>query len=279
MLGEFESMEEKENQDSRESQMIVENQNRLKFFLEDNKDSIQSVLNMALIVTSVVGFVSGIWSFGIYLFDMQYFNRWNIDMIFYANVSFMNKLIYIIGIVCILLLFIIFVSDDLKKIKLQTLFFVLFNILLGISNGINNGLGFSWITSYIIVPLVIYFLILKSDLFVKLRKNLKKYEVINNIAKPILILIFSVFLVLIFYGIIDAYFLKKEYKIIQDDSNQCQVILYSTKDYHIVSNCIMYENNLSIDKDVQKKISAEGIEYEIMKFDNIMEMQVVYRRK
>lgn len=119
--------------------------------------------------------------------------------------------------------------------------------------------------------MVIYFILI--FLFVKkdgLKKGLNK--ITNYIREfenkkfsdkilDVIVVIIALFLGFKIIGIFKSW-VKKDYQIIETNQpNECSVVLYSTKDYFVVSECKMDEekNKLSIYKNKVKKIDNKGV--------------------
>jgi len=240
--------------------------------LRSNDTTLQSISTLIVIFTAVVGFFISIGRFLVYLVDIQYFNYWNIDMIFCENASFINNFIYMFCIVCVLILFVLFASRKFVFILLQCIIFVAFNILIGITEGINYGFDCLWLINYIIIPLVIYIIIriyiYNLKFVIELKELLNKYLEFSALANSTLILIFSLFVALTIFGIAAVCF-QKEYRIIKGQEIINQVVLYSTKDYYIVAECEEKNNILYINSNIQQKISTNDLITEIIEFDKV----------
>ena len=113
--------------------------------------------------------------------------------------------------------------------------------------------------------MVIYFILI--FLFVKkdgLKKGLNKItnyirefenEKFSDKILDVIVVIIALFLGFKIIGIFKSW-VKKDYQIIETNQpNECSVVLYSTKDYFVVSECKMDEekNKLSIYKNKVKK--------------------------
>ena len=122
-----------------------------------------------------------------------------------------------------------------------------------------------------IYGLVIYFILI--FLFVKrdgLKKELNKItnyirefenEKFSDKILDVIVVIIALFLGFKIIGMIESW-VRKDYRIIETNQpNECSVVLYSTKDYFVVSECKMDEekNKLTVYKDKVKKIDNEGI--------------------
>ena len=119
--------------------------------------------------------------------------------------------------------------------------------------------------------MVIYFILI--FLFVKkdgLKKGLNKItnyirgfenEKFSDKILDVIVVIIALFLGFKIIGIFKSW-VKKDYQIIETNQpNECSVVLYSTKDYFVVSECKMDEekNKLSIYKNKVKKIDNKGV--------------------
>lgn len=77
----------------------------------------------------------------------------------------------------------------------------------------------------------------------------------------VIVVIIALFLGFKIIGMIESW-VKKDYRIIETNQpNECSVVLYSTKDYFVVSECKMDEekNKLTVYKDKVKKIDNKGV--------------------
>ena len=137
-----------------------------------------------------------------------------------------------------------------------------------------QGLNVSNFILHFISSFILFFVLLffaKSKCVRSIMKNIVNYisrlskekisDNIYNIFLDVICFVISFFLSIIIIGMCEL-LVKKEYKIIEtNQTNECSVVLYSTKDYFIVSECETDEekNKLTISKGKVKKIDNAGI--------------------
>lgn len=209
-----------------------------------------------------------------YLFYIQLFNYWTIDYSFYSNnVDIVNSLLYSFCIVCILLLLFLTINavknsnqNIFKKLKLWIMVFILYAICFMLTS-LKELFKFEFnIIDAIIYIIVLVGLFIILVFFIKKQENKylenKKNNYVNFSLKTLLINILSIivafFMTTILLGIFHPIF-NKDYRIINNDTNQCNVILYSAKDYYIIAECEINENELTIYKNTQKKIDNYNV--------------------
>lgn len=101
---------------------------------------------------------------------------------------------------------------------------------------------------------------IKSNNYLKSDDNNIKNDIYNKYLN-ISVIIIPALVSVIGIGLIQTFF-KMDYRIIETNQpNECSVVLYSTKDYFIVSECEIdkEKNELFIYKDKVKKIDNEGV--------------------
>lgn len=228
--------------------------------LENDKkqEDVRTIYDIIGIVAVVITLIVNMTGFYIYLFNIQFFNIWNIDPIYYENGFLLNRIIYFLSVGLICLLFVITASE---KFDIRVFIVFCFTILLLGYPQISSVNVITWIL-YAIFVFFIYFCICKHRIFRKIRCFISNYSTFNDILKNVLTLFFSLFIVITLLGIINTKG-KVKYKVIESRDNRCEVILYSTADYYIVSNCEEKDNILYIDNRKYKQINPNNINFEI----------------
>lgn len=242
-------------------------------------DKIKSGVKFVVEASSII-FV--ICCFFTYVSTAEYFDYWGIDKSLFVidRSNLINKYLLSFCILCFVVIIFLFFEKNIssnnlpKKEKYKNL--ILGSIIwLGCSCIINsNRLYDDSIINYLvsqIYGLVIYFILI--FLFVKrdgLKKELNKItnyirefenEKFSDKILDVIVVIIALFLGFKIIGMIESW-VRKDYRIIETNQpNECSVVLYSTKDYFVVSECKMDEekNKLTVYKDKVKKIDNEGI--------------------
>ncbi len=252
----------KKNDNDNESELIV--------FLQKNYAWIATFTTGAtIIITLILNFIS-------YLQVSSYFAYFGLNMAFadYKDMGLVYETCF-----SFLLLICFYVTcysliNIGKNFKFDRIKYLLFDgILIIASNAI------ICITNYFNVPSssrLVNFLIL---LFLEITLGFFMNIIIKNDVKsskkssdfPILYIKIFPFLIvlLIFSSIITMqlnYYNKKEFRIIDDD----KVILYSTSEYYIISNCKIDNEEITIETNRQEKISTLNIKTETKKFGKVI---------
>lgn len=228
--------------------------------------------------------LSVIFSFSLYVIRSLYFCHWGIDIFFYNEDNVIYKLIYFFGCACFLSFVFLFLDKVINSNKFNEreknrkgligfLIYLIFTFLLSSNQLIERGFTIYNIILQFNCSAISFFVIAiqaKNNLFKKIitsvinysktKNNDIKIDIYNKFVN-ILSIIVPVFLSVIVVGIFEICF-KKDYRIIEtDQSNECSVVLYSTKDYFIVSECEIDDENdeLFIYKNKVKKIDNEGV--------------------
>lgn len=242
-------------------------------------DKIKSGVKFVVEASSII-FV--ICCFFTYVTVTEFFDYWGIDKSLFVidRSNLINKYLLSFCILCFVVIIFLFLEKNIssnnlsKKEKYKNL--ILGSIIwLGCSCIINsNRLYDDSIINYLvsqIYGLVIYFILI--FLFVKkdgLKKGLNKItnyirefenEKFSDKILDVIVVIIALFLGFKIIGIFESW-VKKDYQIIETNQpNECSVVLYSTKDYFVVSECKMDEekNKLTIYKGKVKKIDNKGV--------------------
>lgn len=223
--------------------------------------------------------LSVIFSFSLYVIRSLYFCRWGIDISFYSEDNVIYKLIYFLGCACFFCFIYFFLYKIINNSKLKIgkkvlnlfvgfLIFLFFSFFLSSNQLIERGFTIYNIILQFVCSVILYFAMMiiakikNTDNNIKEEdNNIKKND--NNIRQDIYnkylnisVIIIPALVSIIAIGMIQTFF-KKDYRIIEtNQTNECSVVLYSTKDYFIVSECEMDEekNKLTIYKGKVKKI-------------------------
>lgn len=245
-------------------------------------------------IKTIIGIITGLsailfvaCNFCTYVVICEYFNYWGIDTDLFVidKSNLINIWLLIFCVFCLLLFIFIFLDkvinsnkfNEKEKIARGLMGYSIYLIFAFLVS--SNQLAEFDFTYYIFLSLFTCFTIL-FYLFSIIVKS-KKYQILreefinfidnlinkNNTFKiedvflTVLSIIIALFLSFKIIGMIELW-VKKDYRIIETNQpNECSVVLYSTKDYFIVSECeIDGENNkLSIYKNKVKKIDNAGI--------------------
>lgn len=243
---------------------------------DSTKNKIKNILSIIIQLLGITGTmltaVLILYQFGIYLYDMQIFNYWNIDLSFYKTDSqIINSLLYSFFIICwgiLLSLSIpkksdkkIIVIDQVKDWIWYLLLYIIFYALLSTNYFYRYGINLCTIC-FMLIGAGITFILIKffsNKIFMCLHAiKYKKFYLLSDIFFHILIGVISVFISIIIYGNLRPNF-AKEYRIIEID-NSCKVILYSCDEYYVIADCKKNGKTLSIYKNTNRKIDN----YEIM---------------
>lgn len=221
-----------------------------------------------------------------YLYHIQWFDYWNIDTVFYqkSQNDILNSFINCLFILCYLIYFsILFYNISIRK-----------------NNKSDKGLFLSTIESYIVYGIFFIMLNLKNlyqynftvnKIFLNIfwsvitaciltlvsKKVVKFYiDIRKNNFKIIDVLLFflvcmvSFLFTATFLGNCNAW-LRKDYLVsYSDQSNICEVALYSNKDYYIVTDCKIINNNLTIYRNHIRKIDSDNVSFQLSTFDRII---------
>lgn len=232
---------------------------------------------LALILTGLVA----IFQFLHYLYEMQWFNYWGIDKIFYYQNStdIMNNLIYYF----VISLIIIFLFSQMYKnlyyesttikdwIKFLFLFLIFYTgfYLTNIPNFDLIGKIAVYIIGVIICLIIMWHYTKKLFRFINIiKKSEYTFIIFKDVIENLLIMVISIFVVIVLLGFINVYG-TNEYKIIKNNNETCDVILYSTADYYIIASCEIENNDLTIYKNTQRKIDNYNVIYQTKKFNSI----------
>lgn len=234
---------------------------------------------LALILTAVLL----IYQFMVYIYEMQWFYYWSINEKFYIknNTDIINGLIYGFSIICILILILLSmykIPKGEEKNKrdwfILFLFFLFLNAMLGLKDIYQKGLLLENAIVYIIGSIIIFLLIKyyakkAKEFFIKFKEDSNFDKTLKDIALDILLLIVGIFISIVAMGNARCFF-ERDYEIISDD-NKCNVILYSSSNYYIVSDCNIDDKNntLIVHKGTQRKIDNFNISCEIITFSKI----------
>lgn len=244
-------------------------------------DKIKTLVELTIGIGTIL---SVIFSFSLYVIRKLYFCRWGIDIAFYSEDNIICQLIYFFGCACFLIFILLFLDKVINSTKLSEhekdkrmlkgfMFYLLFSCLLNSNQFFEQGFTLYNTVLYFIFSTVIFIVMAKqtkNNFFKKKIISLINYLRSKNIDikidrynkfLDILSIIIAVLLSIIAIGMIQTFF-KMDYRIIETNQpNECSVVLYSTKDYFIVSECEIdkEKNELFIDKDKVKKIDNEGI--------------------
>lgn len=256
-----------------------ENNGLLSSKIGAKKDKIKSGVKFVVEASSII-FV--ICCFFTYVSTAEYFDYWEIDKSLFVidKSNLINKYLWLFCISCFIAIIFLFLEKNinsnnfLKKEKYKNIFygFIICFIFSCIIN--SNHFYDDSITNYLISQFkasIIFFIIIsilvkKDRLKKKLNKiknNIKEFEneKLSDKILDAMAIVIALFLSFKIIGMIELW-VKKDYRIIETNQpNECTVVLYSTKDYFIVSECeIDGENNkLSIYKNKVKKIDNAGI--------------------
>lgn len=111
----------------------------------------------------------------------------------------------------------------------------------------------------IIIEIIMTFIIFKPDN----DEEISKEEILNMIKLlPFIVLLLIILIGVTTYLSVDN---KKSYRIIDNS----KVIAYSNKDYYLVLDCYIEDNNLVIYKGKQQKIDNNGVYSILIEFDDV----------
>ena len=243
------------------------------------KTSMNKIRSLIELVIGIWTILTVIFSFMLYIRNLYFFNSWGINIAFYSEENIIYKLIYFLGCACFLIFISIFLdavinstklSDKEKKVKLLIGFLIysFFFFILSINQFVEQGFTFYNALIQFTCSTIIFIMVVRQTKNKFFKKTIVKFinylgikTDIYNKFLDILGVIIAVLLSIIIIGVILT-ILKKDYRIIETDQpNECSVVLYSTKDYFVVSECEIDEKNneLAIYKGKIKKIDNEGV--------------------
>lgn len=258
-----------------------ENNGLLSSEINISMDKIKTLVELTIGIGTIL---SVIFSFSFYVIRKLYFCRWGIDITFYSEDNIIYQLIYFFGCACFLIFILLFLDKVINSTKLSEhekdkrmlkgfMFYLLFSCLLNSTQFFEQGFTLYNTVLYFIFSTVIFIVMAKqtkNNFFKKKIISLINYLRSKNIDikidrynkfLDILSIIIAVLLSIIAIGMIQTFF-KMDYRIIETNQpNECSVVLYSTKDYFIVSECEIdkEKNELFIYKDKVKKIDNEEV--------------------
>lgn len=241
-------------------------------------DKAKTIVELTIGIGTILSVVFGFFT---YVVQSLYFNYWEIDIFYYNEDNLIYNLIYFFCGSCFLVFTFIFleknINSDKNKIKnivIGFLFYLITFYLLNMNSLFKQGLNVSNFILHFISSFILFFLLLffaKSKCVSSIMKNIVNYisrlskekisDNIYNIFLDVICFVISFFLSIIIIGMCELW-VKKDYQIIETNQpNECSVVLYSTKDYFVVSECKMDEekNKLTIYKGKVKKIDNVGI--------------------
>ncbi len=245
-------------------------------------------------IKTIIGIITGlsamlfvVCNFCTYVVICEYFNYWGIDTDLFVidKSNLINIWLLIFCFFCLLLFIFIFLDkvinsnkfNEKEKIARGLMGYSIYLIFAFLVS--SNQLAEFDFTFYIFLSLFTCFTILfyffsiivkskKYQIFreesINLIDNLINKKVtfkIEDVFLTVLSIIIALFLSFKIIGIFESW-VKKDYRIIENNQpNECSVVLYSTKDYFVVSECKIDEekNKLTVYKDKVKKIDNEGI--------------------
>ncbi len=231
---------------------------------------------LAILLSSLVV----IFQFSDYIYKMQWFYFWGIDEVFFAqdSISIVNNLMYAsfsLGIIIFLLILMYNISNSKNEkiknwIKFLTFFIPIYS-LLSIKSLYNNNFNIILYFLGMLVCLVFLKLYIKKvSKFINILKNKESGFVLwIDLIQNIFIVFIITFIVIIGLGFLNT-ICTKDYKIIPNDNINSNVILYSTKDYYIIADCIIKDNKLIVYKNTQRKIENDNIVHYRKTFDKII---------
>lgn len=250
---------------------------------KNTKELLKLISTILGIIAVVLTAITLIYQFGIYLYEIQWFNYWGINETFYVKNSseIINELMYGFSIVCILMILsiVMYKLDNNKKSTKKDwitffLFFLVINGLLGIKTFYRNGFSLEYIFAFLTATVVSFLCIRKFanktiDDLIKIKETKDLDVSLQDLALTSLITIIITFAFVIIWGNVNT-LLKKEYMIIQTEE-KCEVILYTGIDYYIVSDCIIDsgEKTLKINNTKQTKIDNSNVTYEYKIFKSV----------
>lgn len=247
------------------------------------KDNISIVSNIVTIVAFLCSSILVLYYFSVYLYNGVYFYYWNIDMDFYAQDSgiIVNGLLYSLFLVCILMLFFNALYPDrvVEENKVKVFFknsflFIIFTVvsfLFSKNNFFRYGVSLYSIFCFVIASFEIFMLIKyyasKFDIIIC---DIK--QMFCNIFQFIFVLFISICATAIILGLLNS-FLKRDYSIIINDVGMPQVILYSTKEYYIVADCMIDGKKLIVFNDTQRKVDNYNVQLKKYNFASFKKEQ------
>lgn len=221
-----------------------------------------------------------IFQFSEYVYRMQWFYRWKINEVFFVqdSMNIVNNLMYscfILGVIVFLFILMYRILNTKKRqiknwIKFL-IFFVPIYSLLSIKTFYNYNFNMiSYFFGMFICLVFFKFYIKKVSKFINVLKNAEQSFILHiELIEDLFIIFIITFIIVIGLGFFNALFIR-DYQIISNDKNDCSVILYSTKDYYIIANCTIEDNNLIVYNNTQRKINNYNIMSHWENFDKII---------
>lgn len=258
-----------------------------------NKKKKEILINISTIVGLIAVLLAAfviVCQFAIYIYDMQWFNYWNIDSIFYikSNTDIINGLLFGFSLICVYLLLSLALygmskikeeKDDINK-KIRTkdkiYFFAIFSfcyLLLGLKDLYFHDFSRERIlTHFTGIVISLWLMKRNSNKIGEYLEKQRKDFIFNRTIKDILIDLLAgvviIFVSVIIIGNITA-LVKNDFKIVMLEE-KCNVILYSTNDYYITAKCEIYNiDKIKIYRKEQTKIDNYNVSYQSKNFSKI----------
>lgn len=259
--------------------------------IKENEKSQQMFKDVLVLISTILGILvvlltgfTLIYQFLVYLFELQWFNYWDINETFYnkSNTDIINSLLYGFFTICLFMLLILAMrgitnsqskENKMRRLKIQIQYFLIYAVCYSLfalkdfyRYGLNIYLVFIHIIILVITLFVMKYYAKKANMFIENIKNKEKY-LLKDILLDFLILVISVFVVTIIMGNVNAW-VKRDYPIIKNDTN-CNVLLYSADNYYIIAECEINDKDLIVYKNTQRKIDNYNVIYKWEKFENV----------
>lgn len=259
--------------------MINNGQQNIKKRNSIKLSSVSEVLGILAILATCFVFI---FQFSAYLYEMIWFYYWGIDKSFFTqdSMNIINNLMYSIFILLVIVILFIEMHKTLNTTNNKKtrwfkfiIVFIFFYTIFSIKSFYKYDLitfFISYIGGMLICLYILRLYTRKFDKIVDMYNNLDSLFIYpKELIQNLLFIIIMIFIVIIIFGLCNANF-TKDYKIIAKNNNACNVILYSTKDYYIIANCQIKNNDLVVYSDTLQKIDNYNIIYEWRSFEKII---------
>lgn len=252
-----------------------------------NKEKLIKISTWFGILAVILSGTVLLYQFLEYLYNIQWFYYWKIDIVFYQKNqndsinSFLNSILVLFFLIYFSIVFYKVSTQENKKIRRNIyfvvvyIFYFIFYFILNLNDLYQYNFAISRIILHLIVSIIvikllrIYFKILVKIYFVFFKKQ-KSIKTTYDILILFLICMVSLFFSATLLGNFNVWFQKKYSVSCNESFNTCDVILYSNKDYYIVSNGKIENNNLIIYKDTTRKIDNYDVSFQTRVFNKIV---------
>lgn len=251
-------------------------QNKAFTFLQKNYGWIIALITgTGVCLSFVLKFIKYIYSmlyFDYYGISYELFNTEEINLLYNFCLSILLALCLFSLFYCYKQFYDLIINKiDFKSKTINVLLIIISNFFIALSSGINI-IGWQLVFNMLLLMTIEIIVILVIIVFSFLKKKGKekakaKTDDSDDFLNYLKILPLYLLIMILIFSISYLYSLKniKEYNVINDN----KVIVYTTKDYHIVLDCEIKDSKITIYKGNQTKINNENVKSKLINFEEV----------